>query len=95
MRLTITQHPMTNGFTHTINLEGGNRKLIAEVRGERYATLMAAAPDMLDALMLFLNDWDKTEYLEELDSSKWLLAMSNAVRKAHGGNPAEQEKAGA
>lgn len=51
MKYELRPHALQNGFTHAIHLAEGNQKLIAEVRGESYARLIASAPELLEALI--------------------------------------------
>ncbi len=50
MKYQIKPHALQNGFTTAIHLAEGNQKLIAEVRGAKYARLICAAPELLEAL---------------------------------------------
>lgn len=64
MKYTVKPHALKDGFTAAIHLAEGNGKLIAEVRGEKYAKELAANGNKQKALE-FVRGWFKDNELEQ------------------------------
>lgn len=83
----MVKHPMMDGFTATIYLQENNKR-IAEVRGDNYALVFAAAPELLSALKTyheFLTTNFKREELVNYHGESWLAEAEKAIAKAEGG----------
>lgn len=81
-----TRHPLKDGFTAEVRLSDGNKKLIAKVRGDNYANLIAAAPELLRELKsaIFYIETYGGQVTESFSAGGNLSYIKSIIAKAEG-----------